>query len=306
MSVRRTSWDVELKVLGQVRAIGTKEPLSPTELHLAIYLAFNRSGENADTIATMLWPNGINPRTLTNAMASLRRKLGTGADGEPLFPLGRDNQYVSALRTGRDRLGSIRRARRAGPTPSTTTRPCRCSTKRSSSIDGPPFRAATGYSWAYSDGTATMISDTVRAASSRAAQLHDSAATWLAPHKRGIALSCCSTGPTTIRRRRAPLAPAELSVRDRPLGDAFHRGRCCIHQRASGAERGSWANGKDREDRRRPRLDKYVRLLAHVEQTLIEVCYEAELVERGAHWRRAILQLSEQHVLLAFERCTAE
>ena len=135
-------WDVELKVLGQVRAIGTKEPLSPTELHLAIYLAFNRSGQNADTIATMLWPNGIDPRTLTNAMASLRRKLGTGADGEPLFPLGRDNQYTYPLSdrvvTDWDRFVAL--VDRAG----------RCADEDDEAdlldqalelIDGPPFRA---------------------------------------------------------------------------------------------------------------------------------------------------------------------
>ena len=166
-------WDVELKVLGQVRAIGTKEPLSPTELHLAIYLAFNRSGENADTIATMLWPNGINPRTLTNAMASLRRKLGTGADGEPLFPLGRDNQYTYSLSdrvvTDWDRFVAL--VDRAG----------RCDDEDDEAdlldqalelIDGPPFRAAAGYSWAYSDGTATLICDTVRAAAIRASRIH--------------------------------------------------------------------------------------------------------------------------------------
>ena len=136
-------WDVELKVLGQVRAIGTKEPLSPTELHLAIYLAFNRNGQNADTIATMLWPNGINPRTLTNAMASLRRKLGTGADGEPLFPLGRDNQYTYSLSdrvvTDWDRFVAL--VDRAG----------RCDDEDDEAdlldqalelIDGPPFRAS--------------------------------------------------------------------------------------------------------------------------------------------------------------------
>ena len=63
--------------LGQVRCVGSKEPLTPTELHLAIYLAFNRNGANSDTIATMVWPNGAAQRTITNTMASLRRKLGT-------------------------------------------------------------------------------------------------------------------------------------------------------------------------------------------------------------------------------------
>ena len=90
-------WDVELKVLGQVRSVGTKEPLTPTELHLAIYLAFHGNGQNSDTISAMVWPKGAAPRTITNTMASLRRKLGTGTDGEMLFPLGRDNQYVYRL-----------------------------------------------------------------------------------------------------------------------------------------------------------------------------------------------------------------
>ena len=210
-------WDVELKVLGQVRAIGTKEPLSPTELHLAIYLAFNRSGENADTIATMLWPNGINPRTLTNAMASLRRKLGTGADGEPLFPLGRDNQYTYSLSdrvvTDWDRFVAL--VDRAG----------RCDDEDDEAdlldqalelIDGPPFRAATGYSWAYSDGTATLICDTVRAAGMRAVSLHDPVAISHGPRVPGIVRRLCLTTslcpmtaralPRTRRQTAEPLA----------------------------------------------------------------------------------------------------
>jgi nucleoid-associated protein YgaU len=168
-------WDVELKVLGQVRAIGTKEPLSPTELHLAIYLAFNRHGENADTIATMLWPKGVAARTVTNAMASLRRKLGTGADGEALFPLGRDHQYTYRL-SGRvvtdwDRfVALVDDARRRED----EIEEAQLLDEALGLVDGPPFRAATGYSWAYSDGTATLICDTVRAVAARAVDLHRS------------------------------------------------------------------------------------------------------------------------------------
>lgn len=201
-------WDVELKVLGQVRAIGTKEPLTPTELHLAIYLAFNRNGENADTIATMLWPNGVSPRTLTNAMASLRRKLGTGSDGQPLFPLGRDRQYTYRLServvTDWDRFVElIGRADAAGDDALAVA----LLDEALGLVDGPPFRAATGYSWAYGDGSATLISDTVEATARSAAHLHESAG-----DDAGAALA-----RFRLSRVRGEEAGGEPEARHRPL-----------------------------------------------------------------------------------------
>ncbi len=39
-------------------------------------------------------------------------------------------------------------------------------------VDGPPFRAASGYSWAYSDGTETLIAETIKAVGRRCVELH--------------------------------------------------------------------------------------------------------------------------------------
>lgn len=165
-------WDVELKVLGQVRCVGTKQPLTPTELHLAIYLAFHRNGENSDTLATMVWPNGAANRTITNTMASLRRKLGAGSDGQMLFPLGRDNQYVyrlsSRVATDWDRFIMLTRQADALPADESVA----LLDEALELIDGPPFRAPSGYSWAYSDGTATLVTQTVRAVARRCVELH--------------------------------------------------------------------------------------------------------------------------------------
>lgn len=171
-AVDSSAWDVELKVLGQVRCVGSKEPLTPTELHLAIYLAFNRNGANSDTIATMVWPNGAAQRTITNTMASLRRKLGTGSDGEMLFPLGRDSQYVYKLSprvtTDWDRFLDL--AQRAEEFP--PDQAVELLDEALELIDGPPFRASTGYSWAYSDGTAGLICETVALVARRCVDLH--------------------------------------------------------------------------------------------------------------------------------------
>jgi phage tail protein X len=165
-------WDVELKVLGQVRCVGARERLSPVELHLAIYLALHRSGENSDTIATMIWPNGVREHSVSNAMASLRRKLGTGVDGEPLFPLGREHDYLYRLSprvmTDWDRFVGL--MKRAEPLPPEEALPLL--DKALTLVDGPPFRADKGYSWAYTDGTATLITETIRAVGGRAAELH--------------------------------------------------------------------------------------------------------------------------------------
>lgn len=165
-------WDVELKVLGQVRCVGTEQTLTPTELHLAIYLAFHPNGENADTIITMVWPNGVAHRTFTNTMASLRRKLGTGSDGEMLFPLGRDSQYLYKLsqRVTTDWHRFLDLVRRAESLPDGQA--VELLDEALSLIEGPPFRAAAGYSWAYSDGTASLITETVALAARRCVDLH--------------------------------------------------------------------------------------------------------------------------------------
>jgi hypothetical protein len=165
-------WDVELKVLGQVRCSGAKERLSPVELHLAIYFALHRSGENSDTIATMIWPNGVRNHSVSNAMASLRRKLGTGADGEALFPLGREHDHLYRLSprvvTDWDRFVAL--TKRADSLPPEEALPLL--DRALELVEGPPFRADKGYSWAYTDGTATLIAETIRAVGARTAELH--------------------------------------------------------------------------------------------------------------------------------------
>lgn len=39
-------------------------------------------------------------------------------------------------------------------------------------VKGPPFQAPKGYSWAYSDGTATLIVETIKQAARRSASIH--------------------------------------------------------------------------------------------------------------------------------------
>ncbi|MGE0308386.1 MAG: LysM peptidoglycan-binding domain-containing protein, partial [Acidimicrobiia bacterium] len=165
-------WDVELKVLGQVGCVGTDEPLTPQELHMAVLLAFNRGGLNSDTIITWIWPKGCVMNTLTNAMSDLRRKLGLGGDGEPLFPKGRDNGHVYRLspRVVTDWERFVALVRRAESLPDADAVPML--DEALGLVSGPPFQAKKGYSWAYSDGTATLIAETIRVAARRSAELH--------------------------------------------------------------------------------------------------------------------------------------
>lgn len=165
-------WDVELKVLGQVACVGTEEPLSPQELHMAILLAFNRGGLNSDTIITWIWPKGCVMNTLTNAMSDLRRKLGVGRDGEPLFPKGRENGHIYRLSprviTDWERFGAL--VREADALPDSEAVPMLDEALQL--VTGPPFQAKAGYSWAYSDGTATLIAETIKVTARRSAELH--------------------------------------------------------------------------------------------------------------------------------------
>lgn len=184
-----TEWDVELKVLGEVRCVGAREPLTPTELHMAVVLAFHPNGLNSDTLATLVWPNGVAERTMTNAMASLRRKLGTGSDGELLFPLGRTTEHRYRL-SGRVMtdwhrfVDLVRRSESAAEDEAVELLD-----EALVLVDGPPFRAAAGYSWAYSDGTAMLITDTASLVSARCAHIH---ADRLQPLERDAALAAAS------------------------------------------------------------------------------------------------------------------
>lgn len=167
-----SDWDVELKVLGEVRCVGAREQLTPTELHMAVVLAFHPNGINSDTLATLVWPNGVAERTMTNAMVSLRRKLGTGSDGELLFPLGRNTEHryrlSSRVTTDWHRfLDLVRRSEHAVEDESLDLLD-----EALALVDGPPFRSPAGYSWAYSDGTASLITDTALLLAERCAALH--------------------------------------------------------------------------------------------------------------------------------------
>jgi hypothetical protein len=159
------------KCSGRFEAPDPREPLTPTELHLAIYLAFHRSGESSDTISTMIWPKGAADRTITNAMTALRRKLGTGPDGQCCFRSARQPVHLLAVASRRYGLGSLRRfAKRAEGRPPDEA--VVLLDEALELVEGPPFRAPSGYSWAYSDGTATLITETVIAVARRSAQLH--------------------------------------------------------------------------------------------------------------------------------------
>lgn len=185
-------WDVELKVMGQVRCIGSKLPLRPSELHFAILMAFHPGGMNSDTIVTYLWPNGCPEKTLTNLMASLRRKLGTDSTGQPLFPKGRDHNYTYHLspRVTTDWNRFLALLRRAESLPDEEALPLL--DEALALVDGPPFQAPRGYSWAYDNGTATLIAETIKATARRSAELH------LAQGRRAEAASAACAALTAI------------------------------------------------------------------------------------------------------------
>ena len=146
-------WDVELRVLGQVDAVGTVEHLSPLELELAIYLAFNRDGATSDTIRTMLWPEGRAPKTFRNLVYTVRRKLGTGPDGEPyLSPIDPYGRYRLSPRVTTDWERFQHLAAHGDKHTNQQARGL---------IRGPAFQATTGYTWAFNDNTARIIDDTI-------------------------------------------------------------------------------------------------------------------------------------------------
>jgi DNA-binding SARP family transcriptional activator len=162
--------DVEIVVLGQVDVNGVEAPLTPGELELLAYLATHRHGDSADTILTMLWPEGKALKTLRNRVSSLRSKLHTGRDGEMLVPYADDDRYrlSSLVITDGERLA--RRFEYAEGAPSSDA--INILHGALELVGGPPFRAATGYAWAFSEGLATEFAETVKRAARRLAELY--------------------------------------------------------------------------------------------------------------------------------------
>ncbi|MCY3559696.1 MAG: hypothetical protein OXH20_00760 [bacterium] len=145
--------EVELQVLGVVRAVGAAVPFtSQRALDLACYLAVNRDGATADTLRHWLWPRAApppRPKTFANVVSRARVCLGQDADGEPyLCHLGADRVYrLSAeVTTDLDRFDAwLRLAERAGP-----ERALECLLAAFWLVRGAPFGGGSGdtFSWA--------------------------------------------------------------------------------------------------------------------------------------------------------------
>ena len=167
---RDPPFDVEIRVLGQVEVVGAACRLTTAEVELLVYLATHRHGDTADTILTMVYPEGASPKTFHNRITTLRKKLGRGSDGGLLVPAVTDSRYrVSRLvLTDWDRF--LARVRQAEKEPSGEA--SELLREALELVNGPPFRAGEGYSWALSEGAAGEIEETVKLAARRLAELY--------------------------------------------------------------------------------------------------------------------------------------
>lgn len=147
---------VIFRILGPVGVDGLDVPLRPTELELGIYLALHRHGQTADTIRTMIWPNGSADKTWRNVSSSLRTKLGCDPDGTPRLSARGDlgRYFLSpSVTTDFDLLIAALQADRH-PGQLVEDR----ALKAFDLVRGPLFSdVSSGYSWAFSDGTASRI-----------------------------------------------------------------------------------------------------------------------------------------------------
>ena len=148
---------VVFRILGPVGVDGLDVPLRPTELELGIYLALHRHGQTADTIRTMIWPNGSADKTWRNVSSSLRTKLGCDPDGtHRLSSRGNLGRYFLTPSVTTDLELLITRVNAAKDLCGEDLATEACAAFEL--IRGPLFSdTPTGYSWAYSEGTTSRI-----------------------------------------------------------------------------------------------------------------------------------------------------
>ena len=164
-------FDIEVHVLGQVGAVGTKQHLTPGELELLAYLALHPNGDTADTIMTQLWPTQpAAPKTFRNRCTNLRTKLGTGHDNQLLFPESRDTGLYRTSNLVTTDLARFRaRVHHAEQAPSREA--IDLLKQALALVTGPPFRASIGYDWAYAEQIEDHANHDIQHAASRLAEL---------------------------------------------------------------------------------------------------------------------------------------
>ena len=156
------SCSVVVRVLGPVAIVGLPGPVSPRSVEFAAYLALHPEGVTDGQLIEALWPDRAPTRAaLNNAASQLRRTLGEGANGRPLFPHSTNGLYRLAPSVTCDLL--ILETVIA-------TRPhddaiCR---EAFALIRGRPFTARAGYSWTTLEGFTTRAERAVAAAQDQA------------------------------------------------------------------------------------------------------------------------------------------
>src|SRR5207249_3025041 len=82
-------FDIEIRLLGPIDVAGVRSPIERGKsIELLAYLATHRSGVDADTLITALWPERRpSDQTIWSTTAAAHRALGNGPDGTPLLPV---------------------------------------------------------------------------------------------------------------------------------------------------------------------------------------------------------------------------
>ena len=164
------SYDVIIRVLGDVVVEQGPDITNPQQLELLTFLAVHRRGASSSEILDAVWPEGRSVKTFQNAVSRLRKALDRGRDGAPLLPYGDGQRYTVSprVRTDWDRfLALVRQADLASPTEATLLLH-----EAMTMVHGRPFRAPRGYEWAVPSGMTAEITETVKLAALRLGELY--------------------------------------------------------------------------------------------------------------------------------------
>ena len=138
---------VIVRVLGPIGVEGGSHPLMGKNLELIVYLACHPEGVAADRVKAALWPERApHPKTWTNRLSACRGLLGTGPDGELVFPHfeGQMARLSPTVRTDVELIDAALERCDAHPGSARAVLH-----EALGLVRGRPFDAPDGYEWAY-------------------------------------------------------------------------------------------------------------------------------------------------------------
>jgi hypothetical protein len=155
-SYEEATFDIEVRVLGEIDIAGLTQPLDGVETELTVYLATHDRPIDADKVIAALWPKRApSQQRWSNILNLVRKALGPTSDGELHLPQQRRSRSIAlgpGVRCDLDRLCErLRAAEHADPDDRIRLLSEATELIRGTPFSKPPERRG-GYHWTHTEG----------------------------------------------------------------------------------------------------------------------------------------------------------